>query len=606
MAPSPRRLLAGLAGLAVVASTGLVLGAAPALAATGTVVINEVESSGGTPGDWVELLNTGGAPVDISGYVVTDNAPTDPTHQYRVPAGTVLATGSFFVVDTDTTAPGFGLGSADSANLFLPDAQTLLDTYSWTAHATTTYGRCPDGTGAFTTTAASTKGGPNACGTTPAPTPADPWPGGQAVSTADVANQLGGNVSGLAYEKGTAGAPDVLWAVQNGPSTLFRLLFNGATWTPDTANGWAAGKVLNYPDGTGDPDAEGVTLVNGSSATGVYVSTERNNEANTVSRPEVLRFDVSGTTTALSATTEFNLTPDLPVVGPNLGLEAVTWVPDTALVAKGLRDATTGAPYTPATYPGHGDGLFFTGLEADGIVRAYALDTNGSYTRVATFPSGFPGVMDLEWEPETSLLWAACDDTCAGRTTTLDVGSTGSFGVAATYERPTGMPNLNNEGFAIAPQSSCVAGVKPVFWSDDSNTDGHALRTGTLRCTPLDTSAPTNLITTVDAPRTVTPSAEYTATVTVRNTGSTPAGRTTVTALTIGAGTVISAPGGDVTGPLVTFTTPGVAAGDSVVRPVVLRAPAGPSFGVTGAVAGSVTPDPRLLDNLALAPVITR
>ena len=40
------------------------------------------------------------------------------------------------------------------------------------------------------------------------------------------------------------------------------------------------------------------------------------------------------------------------------------------------------------------------------------------------------------------------------------------------------MPNLNNEGFAIAPQSECVDGHKPVFWSDDNNTDGHALRSG--------------------------------------------------------------------------------------------------------------------------------
>lgn len=43
---------------------------------------------------------------------------------------------------------GFGLGSADSAWLF--DASgALLDSYSWTAHAATTYGHCFDGTGDF-------------------------------------------------------------------------------------------------------------------------------------------------------------------------------------------------------------------------------------------------------------------------------------------------------------------------------------------------------------------------------------------------------------------------------------------------------------------------
>ena len=46
----------------------------------------------------------------------------------------------------------------------------------------------------------------------------------------------------------------------------------------------------------------------------------------------------------------------------------------------------------------------------------------------------------------------------------------GRFVVTNTYERPAGMANLNNEGFAIAPQAECVNGLKPVFWADDSNT----------------------------------------------------------------------------------------------------------------------------------------
>ena len=44
------------------------------------------------------------------------------------------------------------------------------------------------------------------------------------------------------------------------------------------------------------------------------------------------------------------------------------------------------------------------------------------------------------------------------------------------------MPNLNNEGFTITPDSECVGGSKPVFWADDGNTDGHALRAGTIPC----------------------------------------------------------------------------------------------------------------------------
>ena len=47
-------------------------------------------------------------------------------------------------------------------------------------------------------------------------------------------------------------------------------------------------------------------------------------------------------------------------------------------------------PYNPATYANHGTGLFFVGLEANGIVYGFALDqTSSSFTRVATFSSGF-------------------------------------------------------------------------------------------------------------------------------------------------------------------------------------------------------------------------
>lgn len=584
------------------AALAVPLATAPtAAAAVGTVVLNEVESSGGTPGDWVELANTGTTAADVSDYVLRDGDATNAA--FTVPAQTSIPAGGVLALDV---APVFGLGAADTVTLFAPGGTTVLDTYSWTAHATTTYGRCPSGTGAFTTTAASTKGAVNACGAPVVTTPAVAWPGGSAVATADPAGVLGGNLSGLAHESSPSG--DVLWAVKNGPSTLFRLVQQGGQWVPDTANGWGAGKALRYPAGTGDPDAEGVTLVDGSSAGGVYVSTERDNAVSTVSRPEVLRFDVTGTGTVLAATAEWDLTADLPAVAPNSGLEAITWVPDTALVAGGFRDQRTGAAYAPATYAGHGSGLFLTGLEADGSVRAYALDpATGSRALVATFSSGFPtGVMDLEWEPESGLLWAECDDTCGGRTATLAVDASGAFAVTATHERPAGMPNLNNEGFAITPRSACVDGLKPVFWADDANTDGHALRSGTLRCTPLDTSAPTDLRTTVTAPARVAPGAELTATVAVTNLGTTPAGRTSTAVLSVGAGGVTAAPGCAVTGPLVVCPVTGLAPGATVTHALVLRAPGGPSVGFTAAVTGSVTPDPVLLNGISAAVTTTR
>ncbi|SHL26527.1 lamin tail domain-containing protein [Actinacidiphila paucisporea] len=488
----PARIALVAAVLAVVPLVGVAV-AVPAVAGgagatgVGAVRINEVESSGGTPGDWVELVNTGGSAVDLSGWVVKDN---DDSHVFPIAAGTTLAGGGFVALDVD---PVFGLGSADSARLYLPDGTTLVDSYSWTAHAATTYGRCPDGTGDFVTTAASTKGAANACGSDGGQGPGQPaavWPGGAGTGTVDGEDVFGTNMSGLAYEGSGGAAPGVLWGVQNGPGTLWRLEWDGAKWAPDTAGGWSAGKALRYPDGSGDPDSEGVALTQAGPAGGVFVSTERDNDASGVSRPEVLRFDPSARTADLTATGEWNLTADLPAVSPNSGLEAISWVPDAFLTSHRFLDEHTGAAYDPAAYPDHGDGLFFVGLEATGGVYAYALDQSGTgYTRVATVATGFSAVMDLEFDPETGHLWAECDNTCHGRTATLDIGADGKFAVSGRYERPASMPDLNNEGFAIAPQSQCVAGQKPVFWSDDSDDDGHALRAGTVNCTVREADA---------------------------------------------------------------------------------------------------------------------
>ena len=122
------------------------------------IKVNEVESNGGTPGDWVEFYNTSAAEVDLSGFMFRDN---DNTRQYVLPAGTKVPANGFLVLEEAQF--GFGLGAADQARLFGADGTTLVDSYSWSAHAATTYGRCPDGTGGFTTTAAPTKGAVNNC-----------------------------------------------------------------------------------------------------------------------------------------------------------------------------------------------------------------------------------------------------------------------------------------------------------------------------------------------------------------------------------------------------------------------------------------------------------
>jgi hypothetical protein len=460
---------------------------------TPLVKINEVESSGGTPGDWIELFNAGTTTVNLGGFVLKDD---DDTHSFVIPAGTTIAPGAFLVFEEAQFV--FGLGAPDAARLFDPSG-ALVDSYSWTAHAAVTYGRCPDGTGSFANTAAATKGAANSC--TPTGPTTSPWPGDSTITTADGTSVFGGNLSGLAYETAAGGSPSALWGVRNGAgssatdpasvpsSRIFRLIFNGTIWTPDPANGWANGKVLQYPDGTGEPDAEGIGFAAGGSAGGLYVSTERNNSNNAVSRNSVLRFDPSQSGTTLKATNEWNLTSDLPVTGANLGAEDITWIPDTILVAKGFIDESKNKAYAPADYPNHGTGIFFVGLEANGIIYAYALDhsTNG-FTRVATIATGFPGVMGLSYDRQTTYLWAWCDDGCGNTAGILEIDTNptsatrGHFLAPRRYAKPSQMPNYNNEGFTVTTQAECVANRKPVFWADDTEDNGHAIRRGTIPC----------------------------------------------------------------------------------------------------------------------------
>lgn len=132
------------------------------------VVINEVESNGDTVnGDWVEIRNNSGSAVAIAGAVISDS---DNTHAFQIPVTTpALAAGGYaaFRVDDPAVDGSFGLGGTDSARLFNAGANlatdTPVDSYSWTAHAGNTYGRCPNGTGSFVNTLAGTFAAANSC-----------------------------------------------------------------------------------------------------------------------------------------------------------------------------------------------------------------------------------------------------------------------------------------------------------------------------------------------------------------------------------------------------------------------------------------------------------
>ncbi|MEU3526504.1 lamin tail domain-containing protein [Streptomyces sp. NPDC038707] len=453
-------------------AAGALTGVPPAHAAGADAVrINEVVTTGGV-NDSIELYNKGTATVDVSSWVLTDD---DQGHTYKIASGTTLAAGAYRAFDV---SGAFGLGSDDEAHLYLADGKTQVDSFSWSKHSDPSWSRCPDGTGAFRQASAVTLGGSNNCGTggpDGGTTPAA-WPGSGSVTTADGSNVFGQDLSGLYQEAG------VLWGAQNS-GRLWRLVRDGSGgWKPDTTGGWSSGKSLRFPGGSGTPDTEGVTLTGAGSAAGVFVASERDGDASGTSRLSVLKYDVSGTDSSLTASREWNLTSDLPSTGSNLGLEGITWIPDTALTGSGFKDASTGTAYDPARYGGHSGGVFFVGVEGTGMIYGYVLADSGSYTRVASFTSGMPAVMELQWEPQASRLWAVCDNTCEGRHRTLKIDTNGVFTTAGVFNRPSGMPNYNNEGFSLAGADECVAGSKPVYWADDSSDGGHALRRGTITC----------------------------------------------------------------------------------------------------------------------------
>ena len=321
------------------------------------------------------------------------------------------------------------------------------------------------------------------------PVTMQPWPSDETVVAVDGMNQFSKNLSDLVYEPPYAGASgDVLWGVMNSPSTLYCLLWNGTTWSGMAQDGWTFGKPLHYPGGAGNPDSEGLTRTEWSS-TAIYVSTERDNNAGDVSRMSVLRYDFAGTDSALNATNEWNLTSDLPASDPNQGLEAVAWVPDAYLVAHGFFDEAAGAAYDPARYSNHGGGLFFVGLESNGMIYGYALDHSnaaGTFRRVATVASGHISIMSLDFDRDQGNLWAYCDDTCGNEAAVLRIGASGRFELTKLYSKPPSLANSNYEGITFAPESECSAqGFKSFFWTDDAVAGGHALFRGAIPCGPL-------------------------------------------------------------------------------------------------------------------------
>lgn len=407
------------------------------------LVISEVRSQGD---DFVEIRNDGTEPVDAGGFVIRDD---DDTHTYTIPAGTTIAPGAHLLVTGDQL--GFGLGGADSARLFAPDG-ALISTVSWTEHVAPSLGLCE---GEYAAQATATPGDPNDC---VQPDPAAPLPTTGDARVADQAGEWAEDLSGLDLQVLEDGQ-QILWASNNDAGQVSRLVrVEDGTWVQ--SEGWpTGGKLSRFPDGTGTPDAEGISV----GADGaVYLSVERDNDAGGTSRNAVLRLDPAASGDVLVAETEWDLTALLPATGANAGLEAIEVVPASAMTHLG-------------EVPADAEAYAFVALEATGDVYAVALLPGGQAHLVATLETPLAGVMALDYDPGLNRLRAFCDEVCDGESVQFDLSAT-PVEASARLARAEGLPNVANEGVAVAPAGTCTDGDLEAWFADDADTDGHSLR----------------------------------------------------------------------------------------------------------------------------------
>lgn len=449
-----RPLSSGILAVALATSTVVgvpVLAAAAPPATAADIVINEVESNGDPVGDWVELANTNAEQhLDISGWTLFDN---DPTHvPYTFAEGTVIESGGYLSVYTDEDPDGFGLGGNDSVTLRDADGE-IVDHTEWSGHAATTWGRLPDMTGEFAVTGEPTRNLRNVAPTPEDPIETSPWPfDPQDITAVD----LGGDFAGDDMSGVDLAADGTAYVVNNGTGTLYVLDRDADTDTYEIART----HVLAYADGTGIPDAEGVTVTPDGA---VYVATERDNADKSTSRPSVLRYTLpaDATTGELRAEVEYDLSGIVGEIGANAGLEAVQYLPDVW------------------------GGAFAVGVEGTGAVHFVQLGADASVTEKQTYASPFQGVMALDLDEATGVLRVLCDEVCEGRSLEMTFDGTEWTTDGTLYARPAAMPNIANEGFAshretVACTLDGAEGTTTrvrLLWADDAATDGVGLRT---------------------------------------------------------------------------------------------------------------------------------
>jgi len=197
--------------------------------------------------DWIELRNPTAAAVDMSGMYLTNDASTPK--KFQIPTGVLIPAGGYllFWADNNTTLgsrhTNFTVSSTGGTiSLYDIDGVTRVDTVTYGAQTTNvSYGRYPNGTGAWQAMTTVTPGAANAAASNQAPTDialststvAENLPAGTTVGTLSTTDPDTGNTFTYALVSGTGSTDNALFSISG--STLL----TAASFDYETKNSYS-------------------------------------------------------------------------------------------------------------------------------------------------------------------------------------------------------------------------------------------------------------------------------------------------------------------------------------------------------------------------------
>lgn len=145
-------------GNIITANCGATSASVPFEACSTEIVINEISTNDAAAGDFIELHNVGARTANASFVDIKVGATL-----VQLPWNTKIAPGGYLVIEGASIPSGLG----DSGTIEITSNGAPIDSYTWASGTTTTWGRCPNGAGAFAMTNAPTRGATNDCTTGP-------------------------------------------------------------------------------------------------------------------------------------------------------------------------------------------------------------------------------------------------------------------------------------------------------------------------------------------------------------------------------------------------------------------------------------------------------